>query len=42
VPGYTAFLMKLYELIKYTKRAVETGYLPRIDYHPPYLQLEYG
>ncbi len=40
VPGYMGFLLELCESIKHTRKAVEAGHLLRVDYHPPYLQLE--
>jgi len=40
VPEYMAFLLDYCEPTRYTRRAVEAGHLLRVDYHPPYLQLE--
>ncbi len=40
VPGYMGFLLERCEPTGYTRRAVEAGHLLKIDYHPPYIQLE--
>ena len=40
VPAYMGFLLELCEPTGHTREAVEAGHSLRIDYHPPYLQLE--
>lgn len=40
LPGYMDFLLELCEPSGYTRKAVEAGHLLKIDYHPPYVQLE--
>ncbi len=40
VPEYMSFLLKFCEPVKHTRRAIEAGNLLKIDYHPPYLQLQ--
>jgi hypothetical protein len=34
------FLLEHCEPSGYTRKAIEAGHLLRIDYHPPYVQLE--
>ncbi len=40
IPEYMGFLLEYCEPIRYTRRAIEAGDLLRINYHPPYLQLQ--
>ena len=40
LPEHMGFLLEYCEPTGYTRMAVEAGDLLRIDYHPPYLQLE--
>jgi len=40
IPEYMRFLLELCKPVKYTRKAVEAGHPPLINYHPPYIQLE--
>lgn len=40
IPEHMSFLLELCKPTKHTKRAIEAGHLLRVDYHPPYIQLE--
>jgi len=40
LPEHMAFLLELCKPTRHTRKAIEAGHLLKIDYHPPYLELE--
>ncbi len=42
VPEYMGFLLEQCKPIKHSSKAIKAGHLLKIDYHPPYLQLQCG